>query len=414
MRWILLIALSLLGGYALLQLFSVFPENYVKIYAGTYLLEMSLWTFLALLILSVLVIYTLFWFVGNMLTAGTWFGRWRKRKNHIKAEAALGAGYLFLIKGDWKKAEKKLLTKTKLSGVPYVNYLAAAQAAQEQSQYVRRDEYLLQAYKSAPNERFAIGLAKARLHYLAGQYDQAEETLNDIASEGKKNSQFVAMQLQTFQATKNWNKVHDLLPAARKLQALPETVLNDIDTEAHHALLVSAEDKEQTWKELPKGQQKQAVNLAVYAHDLIARGESASAEKLLRTALKTEYDDSLVHLYGTIVSDKPAKLRRVVEGLLMARPESAELNLAAGRFAAQEKNTELAFKFLERAIELGQLPGAYSLLGELLEAGNESGRALQLYRSGLARLTSREDSKSATALAVVEPKEGQLISASES
>jgi uncharacterized protein HemY len=47
-----------------------------------------------------------------------------------------------------------------------------------------------------------------------------------------------------------------------------------------------------------------------------------------------------------------------------------------------------AKEYLQRAIELGQLPKAYSLLGQAYEASNNSGKALQLYRSGMINLAS--------------------------
>ena len=75
----------------------------------------------------------------------------------------------------------------------------------------------------------------------------------------------------------------------------------------------------------------------------------------------------------------------------MARPENPELHLAAGQFAIYEKNLELAKEYLQKAIQLGQLPKAYSLLGSVFEASNDSGKALQLYRAGMMNLA--EDKK---------------------
>ena len=388
MRWVIVFIIAIVSGFGLYQLLDIHPDNYVKIYVGKTLIEMSFVGFLLMLFFLVGLIYLGFVIIGSFFRAGNVFSRWRRRRGHQKASQSLGNGYLWLIKGDWRRAEKSLVASSDNSSVPYVNYLAAAQAAQEQSQFTRRDDYLQAAYKAAPEEKLAIGLAKARLHHMAGQNEMAEATLDDIESQGRKNSQFVAMRLQNYQAMQNWSKVHDLLPLARKVDALPEEVLQQIDTLAHRALLVNSPDRQQAWKELPKEQQQHADNVLTYAQDMVRQGNASGAEKLVRGVLKKQYDDGLVNFYGKLVADKPAKLRRVVEGWLMARPESAQLNLAAGRLAAQEKNNEVATRYFEKAIELEQLPGAYAALGELLEANNDSGRALQLYRTGLARVSS--------------------------
>lgn len=383
MRYILIIILAALLSYPAVFIGDIGPGNYVKIYAGNYVAELNLLGFIVALVLTVLAVYLVIKLFVMCWKAPKSFTSWRKRSNTLKASQELGAGYLSLIKGDWKSAEKHLTTKSDASQIPYVNFLAAAQAAQEQGRMTQRDDYLNLAFKAAPKERLAIGLIKTRLHQGAGQYEQAEATLNDIADLGRKNAQYTAMLLQTYQHTGQWQKVNGLLSAARKQHALPDDLLDNIANQAHTATLKSASDIEQAWKDLPRDQRKEASNVALYAANLIDKGEMSAAEKIIRSTLKSSWSDSLVSLYATINTGSPDKLRRQAEGWLMARPESAQLNLAAGQFAMQEKNAVLAKEYLQKAIELAQLPKAYSLLGELYESENDSGKALQLYRSGM-------------------------------
>ena len=392
MRFLLLILFALIVGYSAFLVGQIEPGNYVKIYAGSYLIELNLLSFILFVVVAVLALYFTIRLFSMAWKAPKSFTSWRLRRNSKRASNALGAGYLSLIKGDWRSAEKSLTTKSDASSIPYVNYLAAAQAAQEQGRISQRDDYLNAAFKAAPKERLAIGLIKARLHQTAGQYEQAEATLNDISDLGRKNAQYTAMLMQTYQHTGQWTKANELLATARKQAALPDEVLNLIADQAYSSVLNDAADKNIAWKALPREQRKRADNILVYASHLASNGEAGAAEKLIRVALKSDWSDPLVHLYGTLKNDKPAKLRRIVEGWLMARPESAELNLAAGQFSLQEKNLEKAKEYLQKAIQLGQLPKAYSLLGEAFEA-NESGRALQLYRSGMANLANLNDSR---------------------
>ena len=124
--------------------------------------------------------YFALWLLRKLWRSPKTFAKWRGQRNHDKAEQDFGAAYLSLIKGDWERAENLLLKKSSHSGIPYVNYLAAAQAAQEQGLLITRDEYLKEAYKSAPKERLAIGLTKAKLHQRAGQMEQALATLKRL------------------------------------------------------------------------------------------------------------------------------------------------------------------------------------------------------------------------------------------
>lgn len=387
MRYVLLLLLAAVCGWGVLQLDRLDPDNYVKMYMGGYLIEVKVLHFLLLVLCIVFVLYVILRLFRMLWKSPKTYSKWRGRKVNQSADAALGAGYLALVKGDWKYAEKRLTSKTEHSSLPYINYLAAAQAAQEQGKLEQRDSYLNSAYKEAPKERLAIGLVKAKLHQNAGQLDQALATLNDVADIGAKNSQFTAMLMQTYEQSSDWANAKTLLPVARKQSALPDEVLDQIDNDIHSSALATAADKEVAWKALPRNQRRRADNIAVYAKYLMAKQDHKVAEKLIRSALKSDWSDPLVRLYGELDSDKPARLRRNVEGWLMARPESAELNLAAGSLAMTEKNYESAKGYLHQAVQLGNLPKAYGLLGEAYESSNESAKALQLYRAGVAALS---------------------------
>ena len=388
MRYVLLLLLATLFGYGALQIGRIDPDNYVKMYIGNYVVEIKVLGFVLLVVATVAILYFVIRLVRMLWKAPKSYLKWRDRSVAKKADAELGAGYLSLIKGDWKQAEKSLVAKSQHSSLPYLNFLAAAQAAQEQGKIDARDEYLNAAYKAAPKERLAIGLTKARLHQSAGQLGLALSTLHDVADIGAKNAQYTAMLMQTYEQLGDWQGAEALLPAARKQAALPETVLDEIYNQIHTSRLGSAADKKTAWKALPRDQRKRLDNILVYAKELLNQGNTSDAEKLIRATLKSSWSDGLVRLYGELPSDKPAKLRRQVEGWLMARPDNAELNLAAGRLAMADKKMDDAKDFLQKAIQFGQLPKAYSLLGEVYEASNDSGKALQLYRAGMLSLST--------------------------
>lgn len=411
MRRVLLVIAAVIVGYGVYLLTLIGPGNYVKIYAGNYLWEMRLVGFLIAVAVFVLALYLLIALFRFAWRSPKSFSAWRQRSKRKQADQNLGSGYLSLIKGDWRRAEKQLLTKTDVSGVPYLNYLAAAQAAQEQGKTSKRDEYLNAALKSAPKSRFAIGLAKARLHLTAGEIDQAEATINDLQEQGKKNAQYLGLAIQTYMAAGHTEQAKALLPSARKYDALPSGQLDAISDQAYTASLSLGSSPSTAWKALPKPQRAKSHNVAIYAQALINQQEFGEAEKILRSALKQSLDTDLIRLFGRLESEKPAKLRKAVESWLIANPNNAELRLAAGRFAMQEKNFEVAETHLQSAIQTAQLPQAYALLGELYQSNEDSTKALQLYRLGMAALSSNEDKQLNQTLALTT---GELIPATES
>lgn len=383
MRAFIVILLAFIAGYGVLHLAEIDPDNYVQIVFSNWVIKITVIQFLVFLAAVTVALYAIIRVTVFLLRSTTLWSRWRQKKNTQKAQNALGNGYLSLIKGDWGLAEKSLTTKSDHSAIPYVNYLAAAQAAQEQGKINSRDDYLNAAIKVAPKERFAIGLTKARLHQKAGQLDKALLTLQDISSEGAKNTQYIAMLIQIHEELGNWNQVQSLISKARKYKALPDDLLQSMYHQSYVTQLHSSDDKKSAWSQLPKDEKKNAENVAIYAADLIKNKQFSDAEKLIRNELKVSWSDELVTLYGSITADKPSKLLRNTEGWLLARPENAELNLAAGRFALADNNHDKAIEHFEYAIKFGKLPLAYSLLGSVYENSGDSGKALHLYRSGM-------------------------------
>lgn len=408
MRAILLILLASAVGYGALQIDRLDPDNYVKMYLGNYVVELKVVQFLILLLLIVLALYFLIWLFRSLWRSPKTVTRWWHRRSRDIAEDNFGAGYLSLIKGDWRRAESQLTKKSSHSHISYVNYLAAARAAAEQGKLASRDEYLQAAYKAAPKERLAIGLTKARLHERAGQIEEAEATLEDLRELGAGNPQYTAMVLQIYQQSKNWDGVQVLLPAAAKQKALPTAILQEMQNSVYLHKLQAADDQLETFKNLPRAQRKRMETVAVYAQALVDAGDSAAAEKHIRAALKSDWSDKLVDIYGQLITDKPAKLLRQVQGWLMARPENAHLNLAAGRLAKACNQMDEAKQYLQTAISQGKLPAAYSVLGEVYEASNESGKALQMYRVGMQAIASGHVGVEAK---VDEAETGEIISA---
>ncbi|WP_337241601.1 heme biosynthesis HemY N-terminal domain-containing protein, partial [Proteus faecis] len=66
-----------------------------------------------------------------------------------------------LLEGDWKQAEKKVTRWANHHDMPLLCYLAAAEAAHEQGDQRKRDDYLTLAAKQ-PNATLAVELTRAK------------------------------------------------------------------------------------------------------------------------------------------------------------------------------------------------------------------------------------------------------------
>ena len=92
-------------------------------------------------------------FVGWAFDAG------RKQR---RADKRTTRGLVALAEGNWSDAEKMLLKGAVKNESPLVNYITAAQAAQEQGEYDSRDEYLKRAHETTRGVDVAIRLRQVR------------------------------------------------------------------------------------------------------------------------------------------------------------------------------------------------------------------------------------------------------------
>lgn len=382
---IIFVGLAFAALFAYIKLNQFFGEgaNVVFDLLG-YTVTLTIMQFIIAAIVVFAVLYILFRMLGGFFRTKKRVADWNKNRNEKNAQKKLGIGFLSLMKGDWKRAEKQLVAKTQHTEVPFVNFLAAAQAAQEQGNYAKRDEYLRKAAEKAPNDRLAINMTKARLDQQIGKADDALKSLLEVEDAGRGNAQYVAMLAQAYDELDENEKLSNILPEAKRLGALPVEVIAEMQSELDLDKFNSAENKDLAWKQTSKISRKDPEFVVAYAEYQIQNGRVDLAEKMIVSTLKTTWDDDLVNLYGRLKSTNRKKILRQLDGWLLARPENAELHLAAGRKAVENKDVERAKKEFEQAIKLGGLSEAFEELGLLHEDEQDLRKALALYRSGLA------------------------------
>lgn len=425
-KLIVFVALAFAALFAYIKLNQFFGEEASVVFQLLgYTVTLTMMQFVMITVIAFVILYILFRLLGGLFRTKKRVTDWNKTRNEKVAQQKLGTGFLALMKGDWKRAEKQLLAKTKHTQVPFVNFLAAAQAAQEQGALQKRDNYLNKALEAAPNDRLAINMTRARLDQQIGKSDSALKSLLDVEDMGRRNPQYIAMLAQAYDELNENEKLSDLLPEAKRLGALPESVLVEMQAELDLEKFNAADDKDLAWKQTAKTSRKDPDFIMAYAEHHIQKGRPDLAEKLISSTLKTTWDDELVNVFGRIKSTNRKKLLRQIDGWLLARPENAELHLAAGRQAIENKDIERAQKEFEEAIKLGGLSEAFEELGLLHEGEQDLRKALALYRSGLASANGAhsvaleqlqkvdEEKEIASEDAEEEAKEGELISKSD-
>lgn len=321
---------------------------------------------------------------------------WNQNRKTAKAIKNCNRGYIELAEGNWQEAEKHLRKSAYSSGMPILNYLAAARAAQEDGSQHRRDDYLLQAHKSDPQADIAIGLTQAELQLKGGQAEQALATLMHLRSVTPRHRQVLKMLFQVYQQLNSWNDLERLLPELRKNNVFEHHILSQYEQSLSKRVMMQAihnknyGELKSIWNRLPKMTRAEPEMIHFYCQILLSIGEQQQAVELIKGGIKRHWNAPLILLYGQAQEKDAAKQLETAESWLSDNGRSAELLLTLGRLSISNQLWGKARDYITESLAAAPSTEAYQVLGKLYENQlADSVEAMNCYREGLL-LTIRE------------------------
>lgn len=339
---------------------------------------------------SVLVLLAALFILYFLVRAIVWLWRSPTRAaekiQNRRAERQLERGLLALSEGDWKAAEKALVSAASLRGPSTAPYVAAARAAQERDAGDRRDEYLALADDRGERKSFLVALTRARLLVEDGQYAEAVGVLERLRRKRSHHPQVLSMLARCYRAQDDWNAFGRLLPALRDSKTLaPEQVAAYQRQVAVHRLNAAPDGTtlKADFKALSKAERRHPEVAAAHARRALALGDHDAAEASLADALKHHWDGELVRLYAE--SDEAGLKARLgqVERWLAQRPEDADLHYAMGRLCVERSLWGKASDHLRASLRLQPTVQASEALGDLYRRHGEMEAALTAYQNAL-------------------------------
>jgi HemY protein len=378
----LLIVVTLLIG-AVLAHFLLENNGYVLISFRGYTVEMSV----PVLLFFLLLLYMAIRILARIWHAPRQLGELAARVRVERAGRQITRGFVALSEGKLTRGERLITKGAANSEAPLVNYLAAARTAQMQGDRSRRDGWLKMAYEQGDASRNAVLLTQAELQLADGEYEQARASLNRIRDDQPEHPQALKMLVQLHRREGDWGVVMELLPTLRRAKNVSPTQLDEWATEAHEALLGASDiDRgrvEELWLALPRNLRKSPRLIRARAKALVASRDTVSAEAEIAKALKQEWDDELVTIYGRMEPSNESAHLKQIEAWLASRPEDPILLLAAGRACIRCELWGKARSYLESSIAIRPTPEAYRELGQLMLKLDERDAATSAFAKGL-------------------------------
>lgn len=378
--------------------------GYVFIQWGEWQIESTVMlAFLA----TILLILLLYFLIGILLGIARLPNRLAKRlENRRKktVEHTSAMGFLNLMQGNWKKAEKQLGNTAKYLPEPVVHHLAAAYSAQQDGNSDKRDSHLQMAENVGKEFKHGIDLAKSRLFIDEGKMEEALAILKKLNSTLPNNAVVHNLLLDLYKKNEDWPEIHKLIPSLRKSGAEPANEIEVLANQVVQFKLNTAENSSEllkAWKETQK--QRNAEILQLYVRKLLEFESHKEAESVIQQELDKRWNSELAYLYGIVggALDK-RKLYQTALSWLKRHPEDPDLLLTVAKLAYRNNYTSEAREYLEKCVSLGGRSEAYTELGKILESQGDRNHALETYKAGMEILERKENSVEALPVATVE------------
>lgn len=387
-----------IGGLVAWQMLE--NSGYVLIAVGNYTIDMSLWTLLILLFAVWVVLRMVRSLLKISIEPGQKFLRDRASHRQQRYRQRTEKGLLQFIEGHWSQARNSLKKGAKHSETPLLNYLAAANAAYELGDRAEAKQLLLKAEQSSSGSDLAVGLAQAKMYLNEERYEEALAILKRLHQSSPEHLVVLRLLARAYRGLKDWRQLEKLLPDFRRFNVYDKASQLKIEAEVYAALMAdivvrgsSNKDSSQSqknidelmqlWHDMPRKLKSDQRVLLSYISSLHQLGGSNQAEVLLRKALKSNWDDELVRLYGVVIGADPQKQLLIAEGWLRSRPNDPELMLALGRLSQRNQLWGKAKDYLEHSLSLKAQPDTYAELARLMVQMGEPEKSAQYYQQGL-------------------------------
>lgn len=357
-------------------------------------IQTSLTFFVITLVFLFIAMYLLLKAVEAVWKMPQSINRWKYFRNQRRSEKYLVQGLHSLFEGNWRQAENKLNKGVNFSRNPLINYLGAARAAQQMGNVAKRDNYLKCAYEKGLNDdSIVIGLTQAELQLNQQQKEQALATLKNLHEKFPDHVQVNLMLMELHYDLNDWDEVINLIPALGRKKVISAEILKARQLGAYAGKLLQAsqsggkENLDKMWEQIPGKIKNEIYLIEIYTTEKLKFADSASCEVLLRNALKRNWDNNLIRLYGLVDSKDPNKQLKFAENQLSDHARDPVLLLTLGRLSLRNSLWGKARSYLEDSIDIEPMPDTYHELANLHEKQGEHVAANVYYQEGLTLAT---------------------------
>lgn len=393
---VLLLFLLLLAGIILGPMLAG-HQGYVLIQTDNYNIETSVTGLVIILILTLVVLFLIEWVLRRLFhtsarTRGWFLGRKRSRARKQTKQALLK-----LAEGDYQQVEKLMSRNADHAEQPVVNYLLAAEAAQQRGDETRANQHLERAAELADNDQIPVEITRVRLQLARNENHAARHGVDKLLDVAPRHPEVLRLAEQAYTRTGAWSSLLDIIPSMAKVRIADDAHRENLQQQAWLGLIQQAmadqgsDGLKAWWKNQNRKTRQQTLLQVAMAERLIECNDHESAQQIILDGLKRQYDDRLVALIPALKAKEPAILEKALRQQIKLQGERPLLWSVLGQCLmkhAEWQEASLAFRSA-----LKQRPDTldYACLADTLDKLKQPEEAAAMRREGLLLTLSSGD-----------------------
>ncbi|EPT8874638.1 protoheme IX biogenesis protein HemY [Cronobacter dublinensis] len=364
-------------------------QGYVLIQTDTWNIETSVTGLAIILILSLVVLFALEWLLRRLFRTGARTRGWFAGRKRSRARKQTKLALLKLAEGDYQQVEKLMSKNADHAEQPVVNYLLAAEAAQQRGDEARANQHLERAAELADNDQIPVEITRVRLQLARNENHAARHGVDRLLEITPRHPEVLRLAEQAYIRTGAWSSLLDIIPSMQKANVSDDEHRDALTRQAWIGLMDQARADQGSdglkawWRNQSRKTRHQPALQVAMAEHLIECDDHQTAQEIILDGLKRQYDDRLVLLMPRLKAGNPEQLEKALRQQIKTYGDRPLLWSTLGQLLMSHgewKEASLAFR---AAIQ--QRPDAfdYAWLADVLDRLHQPEEAAAMRRDGL-------------------------------
>ena len=364
-------------------------QGYVLIQTDNYNIETSVTGLVIMLIVLIVVLFLIEWILRRVLRTGARTRGWFAGRKSSKARKQTHAAMLKLAEGDHRQMEKLLARNADHAEQPVVNYLLAAEAAQQRGDDIRTNQYLERAAEIADIDQMPVDITRVRIQLARGEVHAARHGVDRLLGQSPRHPEVLRLAEQAYLLTGAYGSLLEILPSMAKADVHNDDEIRVLQEQAYIGMMnqlmaeEGSEGLKRWWKDQSrKTRHEVALQVAMATH-LIECNDQDLAQEVILDGLKRQYDDRLVALMPKLRSGNPEQLEKTLRQLIKQNGTTPLLSSTLGQLLMKHGEWQQASEAFREALK--QRPDAYDYawLADALDKLHKPAEAAEMRREGL-------------------------------